>query len=178
MFLPLCVEFSIKKRDSLGTREVRLTCTRTKPKRPFRSLQFAPALSGWAPDPAPPLRKAKLAATALLVWRLRCSGWRHGVGRLRRYGRAPRSLRQSGGGKTQVQIRMPWASACWVLAGDRQLGCSRVLVRSRTHASVHIGSRAKKYPGRDTRRVQVAHNWLLPDEGMRGQGRPARLYDL
>jgi hypothetical protein len=27
---------------------------------------------------------AKLAAAALLVWLLRCSGWRHGVGRLRR----------------------------------------------------------------------------------------------
>src|ERR1019366_3704239 len=115
MVLALCVEFSIKKRDSSGTRGVRLTCTLAKPKRPFRSLQFAPALSGLPPDPAPPLCKAKLAATALLVLRLRCSGWRHGVGRLRRYGRAARALRQSGGGRTRVETRMPWASTCRVL---------------------------------------------------------------
>ena len=112
----LGAEFSIKKRDSSGTKGIRLTCTFTKPKRPFRSLQFAPALSGLSPDPAPPLCKAKLAAAALLVLRLRCSGWRHGVGRLRRYGRAARALRQSGGGEHGYK------TACY---GRARVGCSQ-----------------------------------------------------
>src|ERR1700730_15866511 len=114
----------VRDRQMRGTRPVRLICTLFKIPlaiSAYRISQFAPALSGLPPDPAPPLclaqRMAKLAAPSLFsrgvvsTRRLALLGarsalhapgvvvldWRYGVGRLSRTTRTPKKLGSLGG---------------------------------------------------------------------------------
>ena len=172
---------------------------------PYRFSQFAPALSGLPPDPAPPLCHTQPPGGGLCVrqsWRLlRCSArgalhprlsllgarsalpapqvrgldWRHGVGRRRRTTRTPKRGCPWRGSRTCPDS--PRRCSGLSNTSDTRLRCASPTKRGRKTQECPRPKTGKKRPRTQRNAgVQVTHNRLLPERVAGGAGAgPARL---